>query len=81
MYEIIFFLNIDEGQFPKPPSLANRKKARVNISNFAFCEWVLLPSRIRSAVAATTIMPLDLCFLRLKFLYVVLNKDHRLLTI
>ena len=61
----IIILNIDDDQFPQQPSIANRKKARVNISNFAFCKGVLLPSRIPSAVAVTTIMPLDLFFLKL----------------
>ena len=40
-----------------------------------------MPSGVRSAVAVTTIVQLDRFFLKLKFSYVVLNKDHRLPTI
>ena len=39
--------------------------SKVNISNFAFGEWVLLLSGIRRAVAVTTLMALKLFFLEL----------------
>ena len=68
-------------EFPHPPSKAKRKKTRVNVINFTFCEFVLFPSGIRNAVAVTTIIQLDLLFKKLKFSYVVLNKAHRLPTI
>ena len=68
-------------ELPQPPNKANRKQTRVNISSFAFGEWVLLSSGIRRSVAVTTVMPLDLFFLKIYFSYVVLNKNHRLPTI
>ena len=63
-------------EFPQPPSKANQKKTRVNIINFTFCECVFIPSGVRSAVAVTTVLQLDLFFLKLKFSYVSCLK-HR----
>ena len=71
---LIFFFLDERTLYSK----TNRKKTEVNIMSFTFCECVLMPSGIRSAVAVTTIIQLDLFFLKLKFSYVVLNKDHRL---
>ena len=74
---LIFFFLDERTSYSK----TNRKKTEVNIMSFTFCECVLMPSGIRSAVVVTTIIQLDLFFLKLKFSYVVLNKDHRLPTV
>ena len=58
-------------EFPHPPSKAKRKKTRVNVINFTFCEFVLFPSGIRNAVAVTTIIQLHLLFKKLKLSYML----------
>ena len=81
MYELNFFIKLDfplniNDRHPPTTDKANRKKTRVNISNLAFREWVLLPSGICRAVDVTTIMLQDD-----SGMLSYLNKDHRLPTI
>ena len=68
------FFKILMTEFPQPPSKANQKKTRVNIINFTYCECVLIPSGVRSAVAVTTIVQLDRFFFKTKILICCLKQ-------